>query len=89
VSRDDDSGSTPPLERIRVALDLDGVPASRLLGDLVERGILLKTSDAQRGPSVTYGAGPAFPAAPTRRRPKPPRPTAPAPNKPEDNTTLF
>lgn len=56
---------------IRIALDLAGVPASRLLADLVERRILVKTSEAQRGPSVTYGAGPDFPGDTTRsRRPK-------------------
>lgn len=56
---------------IRIALDLAGVPASRLLADLVERRILVKTSEAQRGPSVTYGAGPDFPFNTTRsRRPK-------------------
>lgn len=53
---------------IRIALDLAAVPASRLLADLVERRILVKTSEAQRGPSVTYGPGPDFPAAPKRRR---------------------
>lgn len=53
---------------IRIALDLAAVPASRLLADLVERRILVKTSEAQRGPSVTYGPGPDFPDAPKRRR---------------------
>ncbi len=53
---------------IRIALDLAAVPASRLLADLVERRILVKTSEAQRGPSVTYGSGPDLPAAPKRRR---------------------
>lgn len=48
---------------VKIALDLEGVPASRVLGDLVERGILVKTSEAQRGPSVTYGPGPSFPPA--------------------------
>lgn len=52
---------------VRIALDLEGVPASRLLADLVERRLLVKTSDAQRGPSVTYGAGPDFPPSPSRR----------------------
>lgn len=77
---------------IRVALDLESVPASRLLGDLVERGILVKTSDAQRGPSVTYGAGTAFPTQATRRNPKAPTAAATTPRPNEaggDNTTLF
>lgn len=47
---------------IRILLDLDTVSASRLLSDLVDRGILVKTSEASRGPSVTYGRGPNFPA---------------------------
>lgn len=46
---------------VRLLLDLDAAPASRVLADLVERGILVKTSQAQRGPSVAYGPGPAFP----------------------------
>jgi ATP-dependent DNA helicase RecG len=53
---------------VRLVLDLGAAPASRVLGDLVERGILVKTSSAQRGPSVAYGPGPAFPAQPKRRR---------------------
>ncbi|HEY2044377.1 MAG TPA: ATP-binding protein [Jatrophihabitans sp.] len=48
---------------VKIALDLEGVSASRVLGDLVERGILAKTSEAQRGPSVTYGPGRGFPSA--------------------------
>lgn len=35
--------------------------ASRILADLVEREILIKTSAHERGPGVTYGPGPAFP----------------------------
>jgi len=55
----------------RIALDLDAAAASRVLADLVERGVLVKTSDAQRGPSVTYGPGAQFPASPARaRRPR-------------------
>lgn len=46
---------------VKIALDLQAVSASRVLGNLVERGILVKTSEAQRGPSVTYGPGPSFP----------------------------
>lgn len=53
---------------VKILLDLDASPASRLLGDLVERGILVKTSQAQRGPTVTYGPGPDFPAATGRSR---------------------
>jgi ATP-dependent DNA helicase RecG len=53
---------------VKLVLDLDNSPASRLLADLVERGILTKNSRAQRGPSVTYGPGPAFPTDRNRRR---------------------
>jgi ATP-dependent DNA helicase RecG len=37
--------------------------ARDILRDLVQRKILRKTSKAQRGPSVEYGAGPRFPAS--------------------------
>ncbi|GAA2077424.1 hypothetical protein GCM10009840_10160 [Pseudolysinimonas kribbensis] len=46
---------------VRILLDLDTVGASRVLADLVDRGILVKTSEATRGPSVTYGRGRSFP----------------------------
>jgi ATP-dependent DNA helicase RecG len=46
---------------VRTLLDVDTPTASRILGDLVERGVLVKTSTAQRGPAVTYGPGPQFP----------------------------
>ncbi len=47
---------------IKIALDLNTLTASRVLGSLVERQILVKTSTSQRGPGVTYGPGPRFPA---------------------------
>jgi len=53
---------------VKIALDLDTVPASRVLGDLVARKILVKTSEAQRGPAVTYGPGEKFPQKRTRAR---------------------
>jgi ATP-dependent DNA helicase RecG len=56
---------------VRLMLDLDAAPTSRVLGDLVERGILVKTSSAKRGPGVTYGPGRLFPAAHRRRRSSP------------------
>lgn len=62
---------------VRLLLDHNTPSASRVLGDLVDRGILRKTSTAQRGPSVTYGPGPNFPKPP-RTRPRPARsPTPP------------
>ena len=55
---------------VRLMLDLDVTSTSRVLADLVERGILVKTSEAQRGPSVTYGRGPKFPKKRTRSKRK-------------------
>lgn len=52
---------------VRILLDLDTIGASRVLADLVERKILVKTSEATRGPSVTYGRGAAFPAKAGKR----------------------
>lgn len=46
-----------------------GTPRARqILSSLVDRGILAKTSQAQRGPSVEYGAGRKFPSSVIRRR---------------------
>lgn len=53
---------------VRLMLDLDTPATSRVLSDLVDRGILVKTSKAQRGPSVTYGPGPKFPGSTKRSR---------------------
>jgi ATP-dependent DNA helicase RecG len=53
---------------VRLLLDLDVTATSRVLADLVEREMLVKTSQAQRGPGVTYGAGPRFPSK--RQRPQ-------------------
>ncbi|NGM12637.1 putative DNA binding domain-containing protein [Verrucosispora sp. WMMA2044] len=43
---------------VRVALDLDAQATSRLLGGLVDEGVLARISESRRGPSVTYGPGP-------------------------------
>lgn len=56
---------------VRLMLDLDPSSTSRLLADMVTRGLLVKTSRAERGRNVTYGPGPGFPTAkrkPTRSR---------------------
>ena len=45
-----------------------GSCASRILSDLVDRGILVKTSTASRGPSVRYGPGAKFPTGRRVRR---------------------
>lgn len=47
---------------VKILLDLDTPSASRVLADLVERQVLVKTSAATRGPSVTYGKGKKFPS---------------------------
>lgn len=44
----------------RSILDVEAATASRIISGLVDRGVLVKTSTAQRGPSVTYGRGPRF-----------------------------
>jgi ATP-dependent DNA helicase RecG len=48
---------------VRELLDVHPTTASRILADLVDRQVLVKTSAASRGPSVTYGMGPKFPRA--------------------------
>ena len=48
--------------------DIDVYKARDIITDLAQRQILIRTSEAQRGPSVTWGAGPKFPA--TRSRSK-------------------
>ncbi|WP_147251545.1 ATP-binding protein [Blastococcus sp. TBT05-19] len=53
---------------VRTLVDVDTPTASRILADLVDRQILVKTSEAQRGPSVTYGPGPQFPSSRPRKR---------------------
>lgn len=53
---------------VRSILDVDVATASRMIAGLVENGVLVRTSEAQRGPSVVYGKGPAFPAAERTRR---------------------
>jgi ATP-dependent DNA helicase RecG len=52
---------------VRNYFDVDVGRARDILGDLVKREILVKTSDATRGPSVTYGPGPKFPPKARRR----------------------
>lgn len=43
--------------------DVDVHAASSVLSDLVQRGVLVRTSEQKRGKAVRYGAGPAFPTA--------------------------
>jgi len=52
---------------VRNLLDIGTDRAAAILGDLTKREILIKTSKAQRGPSVEYGPGSAFPSKTARR----------------------
>jgi ATP-dependent DNA helicase RecG len=58
---------------VQALLDVKLDRASKILADLVEREILIKTSAHERGPRVTYGPGRLFPAkaAPRARTRKP------------------
>src|SRR5207247_6686447 len=56
-------------QTVRNLLDVDVYRAADILGDLVGREILVKTSRASRGPSVEYGPGAQFPQKVRRRRP--------------------
>lgn len=55
---------------VRNLLDVKTDRAAAILGDLVGREVIVKTSRAQRGPSVEYGPGPGFPS-PRSKRPQP------------------
>jgi ATP-dependent DNA helicase RecG len=55
-------------QTVRNLLDVDVYRAADILGDLVGREILVKTSRARRGPSVDYGPGAQFPQKVRRRR---------------------
>lgn len=70
---------------VRLLLDTDTVTTSRILSDLVDRGLLVKTSHATRGPSVTYGPGPKL--APRVERPR--RATSASDGRGTDQPELF
>ncbi len=53
---------------VRNIFSVDVQRAKAILADLVRREVLVKTSEATRGPSVEYGPGQSFPQ--TRRRRK-------------------
>ncbi|MDQ3757160.1 MAG: putative DNA binding domain-containing protein [Actinomycetota bacterium] len=63
---------------VQVLFDVRMERASRILADLVDRKILVKTSSHERGPGVTYGAGSAFPRPTIRQAPSPPQRDQPA-----------
>lgn len=56
--------------------DIDVWRARDILADLQNRALIVRTSDAARGPSVEYGRGPKFPRA-RKRSGKPPAPDPP------------
>jgi ATP-dependent DNA helicase RecG len=58
---------------IQNLFDIDVHRAKAVLADLVDRGILIRTSKQSRGPGVEYGPGPEFPATgrPRKAKPKP------------------
>ncbi len=49
-------------QTVRNLLEVGTPRASAILRDLVDRHILVRTSEARRGPGVDYGPGPEFPA---------------------------
>ncbi len=49
-------------QTVRNLLEVGTPRASAILRDMVDRHILVRTSDARRGPGVEYGPGPRFPA---------------------------
>ena len=61
---------------VRNLLDVSVTRASGILRDLVDRGVLLKTSTQQRGSAVEYGPGPDFPDVAVPKPPKKRRPAA-------------
>lgn len=52
---------------VRNIFTVDVQRARAILADLVKREVLVKTSEAERGPTVEYGPGPKFPAKKRRR----------------------
>lgn len=53
---------------VKLVLDTDTSQTSRILADLVDRGLLVKNSKAARGPGVTYAPGPRTPGRSRARR---------------------
>jgi len=56
---------------VRNIFTVDVQRARAILADLVRREVLVKTSEAERGPGVEYGPGPKFPPTRGRRAPGP------------------
>jgi ATP-dependent DNA helicase RecG len=60
---------------VQALFDVKVERASRILSDLVDRGIIVKTSAHERGRRVTYGPGPKFPTRRQRRGKRQPDPS--------------
>lgn len=60
---------------LRNIFDIEIHPAKDIIKGLVERGILVKTSERERGPNIEYGPGPSFPSS---RKPRGAAPRAEA-----------
>lgn len=71
---------------VRNLLDVSVTRASAILRDLVNRGVLVKTSAQQRGSAVEYGPGSGFPAP---RPPSPQKRRRPETNLGADSNRLF
>lgn len=60
--------------------DIDLYRARDILADLQQREVIVRTSDAARGPGVEYGPGPKFPKTRAKRRREAPDDTPPDPD---------
>lgn len=65
--------------------DIDVWRARDILADLQQRSLIVRTSEAARGPHVEYGPGPKFPRRRSRRTTEP----AKAPDDPGDDGGLY
>lgn len=65
--------------------DIDVWRARDILADLQQRDLIVRVSEARRGPRVVYGPGPRFPRPGRRRR----RPSATTVKQPDGPDTLF
>ncbi len=70
---------------VQLLFDVNASRASRIISDLVEREVLIKTSTQQRGPGVTYGKGPKFPAKRKTRSKKAASQATTSPSIPTDS----
>jgi ATP-dependent DNA helicase RecG len=64
---------------LRNMFDIDIHPAKDIIKGLVERGILVKTSERERGPNIEYGPGPSFPSPRRRGAARPAEPPSTVP----------